>query len=95
MNLTRIVWKAQFAEKLAKKHGVSVTEVEEVLHSNPHIRKVGRGHVKGEHVYAAYGRSVAGRYLIVFYIRKLSHTLLPISARDMDNDERRYYERHR
>ena len=72
-----------------------MTEAEEVLCANPHLRKVSRGHVKGEHVYAAYGQSAAGRYLIVFYIRKLTGALLPISARDMEDAERRYYERHR
>jgi hypothetical protein len=95
MVISRIIWKAQFVEKLAAKHGVSVMEAEEVLRSNPHLRKVSRGHVKGEHVYAAYGQSAAGRYLIVFYIRKLTGALLPISARDMEDAERRYYERHR
>jgi uncharacterized DUF497 family protein len=95
MVITRIIWKAQFVEKLATKHGGSVTETEEVLCSNPHIWKVGRGHVKGEHVYAAYGQSAAGRYLMVFYIRKLTGALLPISARNMDDAERRYYERHK
>ncbi|HEV8718639.1 MAG TPA: BrnT family toxin [Candidatus Binatia bacterium] len=77
------------------KHGVSVEETEEVLRSKPHIRKVGRGHVRGEHVYAAYGQSAVGRYLMVFYIRKLTGALLPISARDMDDAERKYYEQHR
>ena len=95
MVITKIIWKAQFVEKLADKHAVSVTEAEEVLCAKPCIRKVGKGHVKGEHVYAAYGQSAAGRYLIVFYIRKLAGTILPISARDMDDAERRYYERHR
>jgi uncharacterized DUF497 family protein len=95
MVLSRIIWKAQFVEKLAAKHGVSVEEAEEVLHAKPHIRKVGRGHIKGEHVYAAYGQSATGRHLIVFYIRKLTGALLPISARDMDNAERRYYEKQR
>ena len=95
MVITQIIWKARFVEKLVVKHGVSPEEAEEVLRSKPHIRKVGRGHVKGEHVYAAYGQSVAGRYLMVFYIRKLTGTLLPISARDMDDAERRYYEHQR
>jgi uncharacterized DUF497 family protein len=100
MVITQIIWKAQFVEKLVVKHGVSPEEAEEVLHSKPHIRKVGRGRVKGEHVYAAYGQSAAGqsaagRYLMVFYIRKLTGTLLPISARDMDEAERRYYAQHR
>jgi uncharacterized DUF497 family protein len=95
MLITQIIWKAQFVEKLAEKHGVSVPEAEEVLRSKPHIRKVGRGHVKGEHVYVAYGQSTAGRYLVVFYIRKMTGALLPISARDMDDAERRYYEQQR
>jgi uncharacterized DUF497 family protein len=76
MVLTRIIWKAQFVKKLAAKHGVSVEEAEEVLRSKPHIRKVGRGHVKGEHIYAAYGQSAAGRYLMVFYIRKFDWSTL-------------------
>lgn len=95
MVITQILWKAQFVEKLAVKHGVSVEEAEDVLRSKPHIRKVSRGHVKGEHVYTAYGQTAAGRYLMVFYIRKLTGILLPISARDMDEAERRYYEQHR
>ena len=95
MVISQIIWKAQFVEKLAVKHGVAVKEAEEVLCSKPHIRKVSRGYVKGEHVYAAYGQSAAGRYLAVFYIRKLTGALLPISARDMDGTERRYYEKQR
>ena len=95
MVLTRIIWKAQFVEKLATKHGVSVEEAEEVLRAKPHIRKVGRGHVKGEHVYAAYGQSAVERYLMVFYIRKLTGALFPISARDKEDAERRYYEQHK
>jgi len=94
MVITRIIWKDQFVEKLAEKHQVSVSEAEDVLHSKPLIRKVGKGHVKGENVYAAYGQSVAGRYLVVFYIRKKTGALLPISARDMDEAERRYYGEH-
>ncbi|OGG52314.1 MAG: hypothetical protein A3F84_05180 [Candidatus Handelsmanbacteria bacterium RIFCSPLOWO2_12_FULL_64_10] len=95
MVITQIIWKAQFVEKLAEKHGVSVTEAEDILRSKPLIRKIGKGHVKGEHVYAAYGRSTAGRYLVVFYIRKMTGALLPISARDMDDAERNYYENQR
>ena len=95
MVITQIIWKAQFVEKLATKHGVSIIEAEDVLYSRPHIRKVSRGLVKGEHVYAAYGQSAAGRYLIVFYIRKLTGALLPISARDMDDAERKYYEKQK
>lgn len=34
-------------------------------------------------------------YPIVFYIRKAAGAILPISARDMNNAERKYYERQR
>ena len=64
MVITRIIWKAQYVEKLANKHGVSVEEAEEVLRSKSHIRK-------------------------------LTGSLLPISARDMEDAERRYYEHHK
>lgn len=95
MLITKIIWKDQFVEKLAWKHGVTVEEAEEVLRSEPHLRKVGKGDVKGEDVYAAYGQTEAWRYLIVFYIRKPKGVLLPISTRDMDETERKYYEKQK
>lgn len=95
MVIRKIIWKDQFVEKLERKHHVSIMDVEEVLGAKAHIRKVSRGKVKGEDVYAAYGQTSAGRYLIVFYIRKVTGALLPISARDMDDAERKYYERQR
>jgi len=91
MVISQIIWKDQFVEKLETKHGVSVTEAEEVLCSKPHIRKVSKGRVKGENVYAAFGQTIGGRYLVIFYIRKLTGAILPISARDMDDGERKYY----
>jgi uncharacterized protein len=91
MVIHQIIWKDQFVEKLEVKHGVSVTEAEEVLCSEPHIRKVGKGNVRGENVYVAFGQTADGRYLVVFYIRKLTGAILPISARDMDDSERKYY----
>ena len=48
--------------------------------------------MKGEDLYAAYGQTAAGRYLIVFFIHKHPTAALPISARDMSQAERRYYD---
>ena len=95
MVIRKITWKDQFVEKLEQKHGVSVAEVEAILNANPHIQKVSKGRVRDENVYAAFGKTTGGRYLVVFYIRKVSGALLPISARDMDDAERKYYERQR
>ena len=91
MQLYDVIWKDQFVEKLATKHGITTDEAEEVLFSEPHIRLAEKGRMKDEPLYAAYGRTAAGRYLIVFFIRKRRIAALPISARDMTPSERRYY----
>ena len=91
MQLYDVIWKEQFIEKLADKHGVATDEVEEVLFSSPHVRLAEKGRMKGENLYAAYGQTASGRYLIVFFIRKRRATALPISAREMSAAERRYY----
>jgi len=91
MPIRQIIWKEQFVEKLAVKHGVEIDEVEAVLGAKPHVRKISRGHVKGENVYAAFGQTTGGRYLVVFYIKKSAGAVLPISARDMDEGEKNYY----
>jgi uncharacterized DUF497 family protein len=41
----------------------------------------------------ALGQTRAGRYLIVFFVRKKTGQALPISARDMTGGERRRYEK--
>jgi len=86
-----VLWKDQFVEKLAGKHGVDIDEVEEVLFTRPHVRRHEKGRIHGEDLYAAYGQTKAGRYLIVFFVLKNRTTALPISARDMTPAERKYY----
>jgi uncharacterized DUF497 family protein len=92
MRLHEIIWKDSVVDKLEAKHGVLTEEVEHVLFSGPHVRRVQKGRVRGEDLYAAYGRTDGGRLLIVFFIRK-QFAALPISAREMTDAERRYYER--
>jgi uncharacterized protein len=92
MKLFEVIWKDRFVEKLEVKHGVSTWEAEEVIFEKPHIRRWQKGRVKGEDLYVAYGQTHGGRYLIVFFIRKET-AALPISARDMTDSERNYYER--
>lgn len=95
MRITEIIWKERVVEKIAEKHGVSVAEVEEVLRSRPVVRKMVKGHVYGEDLYAALTQISSGRYLIVFFINKKRGMALPISARDMDRAERNYYVGHK
>ena len=91
MQLYEVIWKDRFVDKMAEKHGVAPNEVEEVLFSEPHVRFAEKGRVKDENLYVAYGQTAAGRYLVVFFIRKRQTAALPISARDMTPAERRYY----
>lgn len=91
MKITRLIWLDYFVEKLARKHGVSTDEVEEVFANRPQVRRLERGDVQGEDLYRALGRAGDGRYLAVFFVYKGAAEALVISARDMSDKERRSY----
>lgn len=93
MDIDDFIWLPDILEKLAIRHHVIQDEVEEVFFNQPRYRFVESGHRPGEGIYAALGQTDAGRYLIVFFIHKASNTALILSARDMDEKERRRYER--
>jgi uncharacterized DUF497 family protein len=93
MRLYDVIWKVRFIEKISGKHNVTPDEVEEILFGKSHFRRAQKGHIKGEDLYTAYGQTAGGRYLIVFFVRKEQTAALPISARDMNDSEQRYYER--
>jgi len=78
---------------LIPKHQVTQDEVEEIFSDGPQYRFLESGDRPGEDVYSAGGQTDAGRYLIVFFIHKSGNIALILSARDMDNKERRRYER--
>jgi len=80
-------------EKIARKRSVLADEVEEALASRPRMRRISRGHLKGEDVYVAYGRTETGRYLTVFFIHKQSGDALILSAKDMDEKEHAAFRR--
>lgn len=53
-----------------------------------------QGHVSGEDVYAAFGQTLGGRLLAVFFVYKpVVHAAIIISARDMSTRERKSYGR--
>jgi uncharacterized DUF497 family protein len=93
MYIDDFIWLPDIVEKLAVKHRVTQDEVEEVFFNRPQYRFVESGHRAGEDVYAASGQTDTGRYLSVFFLRKPDHFALILSARDMDQKERRRYER--
>lgn len=93
MFIKDIIWLPYIIDKLAWKHNVQPEEVDEILFDSPVYRKVQRGHISGEDVYAALGQTEAGRHLIVFFIYKPTKEALILSARDMNRKERRNYAR--
>ncbi len=88
-----LIWLDEVVDKLEVKHQVTQAEVEQIFSSKPKVKKMRKGHFRGEDVYRALGRTMAGRYLTVFFIRKRSGAALILSARDMDKKERRSYAR--
>ena len=92
MKILGFIWLEDVIEKLAQKHGVQQQEIREVFADLPQFRFVEKGHCPGENVYAALGRTDAGRYLTVFFVYKKDRRALILSARNMSHAERRRYE---
>jgi hypothetical protein len=82
MRIDDLVWTLDRVEHIAR-HSIVPEEVEEVLASAPAFQR-GRGGV-----YEAWGQTESGRYLLVIF-RYLGHNRAwPITARDMDENEKR------
>ena len=91
MKIVECLWLDRFADKIIRKHNVYPDEVEEVLSSDPTIRRLEKGDVKGENLYIAFGKTNGGRPLSVLFVRKKDQRALVISARDMTSKERKKY----
>ena len=79
----------------ARKHGVSVAEIEGLFHW-PHTIRVDLEHSLGEERLRAVGRSNEGRHVfLVFTIRERNgeRFIRPISARYMHRKEVAHYEK--
>lgn len=93
MRIVGFIWLEEIVEKLEVKHRVTPEEVEQVFSNRPSIKRMNNGRFRGEDVYRVLGQTDAGRYLVVFYIFKLTREALILSARDMDEKERGSYAR--
>ncbi len=91
MRLRGVIWLGGVVDKIAVKHGIETSEVEELLDNKPKIRFVEKGERKGEDVYLAEGQTNAGRYSFALFIFKASGQALILSARDMTSREKKRY----
>ena len=92
MRIDRLIWMEAVVEKITEKHAVSTDEVEQVFRNVPKFRRGPRGKRVGEDLYYAFGQTDAGRYLFIVFIFKREHRALVLSARDMEADERRWFQ---
>ena len=91
MKIKGFIWYHAVIDKLLRKHAVTREEVEEVFANHPKFTRMEKVRVKDEHLYSARGRTVAGRYIVVLFIYKKSQEALIVTAREMDDQERRSY----
>lgn len=89
MNIDDTIWLPHIVDKLTSKHGVTTTEVEEVLLSSLRFYRAERGARPGEDLYVTFGETFDGRHLVVFFVLKRTNAALVISARDMTSREKR------
>jgi len=82
MRIDDVEWNLDRLQHIHR-HSIAPEEVEEVFASAPVFRR-GRGGV-----YEAWGQTESGRFLLVIF-RYLGHNRAwPITARDMDENEKR------
>ncbi len=93
MKVREIIWLDVIEDKIQRKHNVKSEEAEEVFKNHPRYFFVENGHVEGEDLYSAIGKTDAGRLLIVYFILKPEQQALVISARDAKKNERKKYEK--
>ena len=55
MKIENLIWLQDIIDKLAFKHQVEPSEVEEVFDNGPRIRFVRKGNRRGEDVYMSWG----------------------------------------
>ena len=94
MFIKRIIWLDEIVEKIQTKHDVTPIEAEQVLLGSVKCKRDKKStKFPDEFVYRAFGQTFAGRYLFIPFIYKSKNTALVLTARDMNKNEKEYYER--
>lgn len=89
MEIVRIIWLEDIADKLLWKHNVEEIEVIEIFENKPRFQYKEKGYKPGEDVYAAFGQTNSGRLLIVFFVYTNDKRAIIVSARDITEKERK------
>ena len=84
-------WDEGNLDKNLVKHNVENWECEQIFFNEPLIILDDPGHSRSERRWAAFGRTDAGRLLVVIFTKR-GDLIRVISARDMNKKERNFYE---
>ena len=87
-DITRLIFDDANLEHIAR-HGVTEDEVREACESRPLVRRGRYNRL------AVYGRTLAGRYVIVILEPPVGGAYYVVTARNMSSVERRRYTRSR
>ncbi len=90
MKIERISWDQETADHISN-HSVTPEEVEEVLFNDTDLPIIMRGK---EGKYLAYGKTHAGRFLLVVWASKYRKTKI-VTARDMTKNEKQFYRKRK
>ncbi len=82
LRIEDLIWEERNTDHIAL-HGITRDEVEEVCYSAT-LFKRGRNQLL-----EAYGQTEDGRYLVVFLARRGKGAFYPVTARDMNDRERK------
>mgnify|MGYP001612005816 CR=1 FL=1 len=85
-------WDEGNAKKNFAKHGISITQCEEIFLNEPLIVLMDEAHSKAEARFQALGQSNDGHALFVAFTVRIA-LIRVISARPMSRQERRIYEK--
>ena len=88
---TGFQWDQGNIDKNLVKHGVENWECEQIFFNEPLLVLANPRHSISESRQAAFGRTDAGRLLVVIFTWRID-LLRVISARDMNRREKRFYE---
>lgn len=86
-----LIWTQDIVDKIWQKHHVTPEEVEEVIYDDRPVCHKGTSNS-----YYVYDKAVSGRYLFIVLVKKGGRARYKvITARDMQDKEKRYYDKHR
>lgn len=93
MDQIKLQWAQRVVDKICKKHHVTPEEVEEVIYDGKPLFTRGPGSAQNRRYYVL-GQTRAGRYLLIVLKRLRGAVFSTVTARAMEDAEKKLYRKH-